>query len=192
MCLFSLLSPSLWFHNKISVTKNNRAWWLCHSICDTQWLLSASLWICFLIHPGEEALPGLDCLSELMRINNRSEESWGLSCGSRLSNSTAGAKVLLISSDCQLLRCKRTSDGQCHGCNTCHWSAVEIKCHYTVFNQQMHHTIQLLEHRAQENGVAHQDVQSSEILLPSLLNAMMWTLDLSILFTQALYSWAHS
>ena len=49
-----------------------------------------------------------------------------------------------------------------------HATEQQLRLHVIIqcFNQQMHHTKQLLEHRAQENGVSPQDVQSSELALP--------------------------
>lgn len=115
----SLLSSSLKIYNKIPKTKNNRAR-VVVSICDTQWILAASLWTCFLIYPeGEEPLPGLNCLSELMRIKNRSERVRVRTVEQSLATALqASVKVLLNGADCQLLRYKYSHHGQCQDCNT--------------------------------------------------------------------------
>lgn len=75
LCASPLLIPYLKIYNKISKTKLNRAR-MAVSICDAQSVLSASQQMCLFISPGgEELLPGLNCLPEIIRINNRNKKS---------------------------------------------------------------------------------------------------------------------
>ena len=72
-----------------------------------------------------------------------------------------------------------------------HATEQQLRLHVIIqcFTQQMYHTKHLLEHRAQENGITHQDVQSSEIFVAfTYFNSTIQTLASSILFMQVLYS----